>query len=329
MRWKPELEELLRRARPRDGRPERVARARATPAARTGRFSEGEGIAGQDLTIEDDVAVTGGLARIDSNVSFADTSAVAVAAGATLELTGSNGYRGEFSGDGTVRHEGQALLGTLPVIASNFVQAGEITTFGIGGESQIATQTLRFESGSETTLFGDLRVRGVTTIEDGSLWSGDGDLIVDERARLEGAAVLGVDVINEGVVAPGSSPGMLTIDGDYTQTGRLRIELGGTQPSVEHDVLSVLGRAELGGVLEMILTDGFVPAPGDSFDILGFGPAGVGGAFAELDLPELGGSGFWDTSALYSAGRVTFVPEPGLAALLALGLAVLHSRRRR
>jgi len=284
-------------------------------------------IAGQDLTIEDDVIVTGGLARIDANASFADTSSVDIDAGATLELTGSNVYRGEFVGDGTVRHEGTALLGTLPVLASNFVQAGEITTFGFGGESQIATQTLRFESGSETTLFGDLRIRGITTVEDGSLWNGDGDLIVDDRARLQGSAVVGVDVINEGVVAPGASPGILTVDGDYTQTGLLRIELGGTQPVVEHDVLSILGHAALGGVLEMLLTDGFLPAPGDDFEILRFSSAGVSGAFDELDLPDLGGNGYWDMSALYSAGRATFVPEPGTFALVAIGLAALRSRR--
>jgi T5SS/PEP-CTERM-associated repeat protein len=65
--------------------------------------------------------------------------------------------------------------------------------------------------------------------------------------RVEGA------VINGGRVAPGSSPGILTIDGNYTQQaqGELEIEVGGTTPGVQHDKLVVTGAASLAGRLNV------------------------------------------------------------------------------
>jgi hypothetical protein len=285
-------------------------------------------IAGQDLEIEDEVAVTGGLAFIDANVFFDSTSHVEIGAGATLELTGSNLYRGAFTGDGTLIHAGSALLGTTPFVASHLVQDGSIRALGIGGESLLDTETLRFDPGSETELFGDLRVRGATTVEPGAVLTGSGALIVDAGSSLGGEGAIGVDVVNEGTVRPGASPGLLTVGGDYTQSGRLSIELGGTLPGIEHDVLSILGHATLGGVLELSLVDGYVPAPGAAFEILRFSRLGVSGAFDALVLPDLGGNGFWDLAALYTGGRATFVPEPGSVALVGLGLALLARRRR-
>jgi hypothetical protein len=284
-------------------------------------------IAGQDLTIGDTVVVTGGAARIDSNAAFLDTSHTTIGAGATLELTGSNTYRGTFEGDGTLAHRGSALLGTTPLAVPHLDQDGRITALGLGGESLLDTQTLVFDDDSETRLFGDLRFRGAATVVPGAVFTGSGDLIVDAGASLGGTGTVDVDVVNEGTVAPGSSPGRLTIGGDYTQLGRLEIQLGGLLPAVQHDVLSVLGDATLGGVLELILIGGFAPGPGDEFAFLEVDGA-THGAFDELVLPDLGGNGFWDVTELYSAGKATFVPEPGTCALVAIGVALLGKRRR-
>lgn len=286
-------------------------------------------ISGQDLEIEDDVTVAGGAAFIDANVFFHATSHVEIGAGASLELTGSNLYRGAFTGDGTLIHAGSALLGTTPFVASHLVQDGAITALGVGGESLLDTETLRFDPGSQTELFGDLRIRGAATVETGAALTGSGRLIVDAGSSLGGDGTVGVDVVNEGTVGPGSSPGLLTASGDYTQTGTLSIELGGTLPGVEYDVLSILGHATLGGVLEVILLDGYVPAPNTEFQFLRFSRLGVSGAFDELVLPDLGGNGFWDVGALYTGGRATFVPEPGSSLLLAFGLGLLRLRRAR
>ena len=48
---------------------------------------------------------------------------------------------------------------------------------------------------------------------------------------------------------PGLSPGQITINGTYTQTssGALNIELGGTTPATQYDVLTVNGSVTLDG----------------------------------------------------------------------------------
>lgn len=284
-------------------------------------------IAGQDLEIGGEALVAGGLARIDSNLTLLGSSRVEIGPGATLEATGSNVYRGAIVGDGTLEHRGTTILSSsTPYAISNFVQAGELRALAFGGEATLATQTLLFDSDGTNTLTTDLRIRGFATVEPGAVFTGDGTLIVDERGSLGGSGVVGVDVVNEGVLSPGASPGHLQIGGDYTQTGLLRIELAGPTAR-EYDRVSFLGHAQLGGTLELILSNGYLPAPGAEFELLRFSRLGSGGAFDEILLPNVGANGFWDLSALYTGGRATFVPEPGTLALVALGLAVLRRRR--
>jgi hypothetical protein len=283
-------------------------------------------IGGQDLTIGDDVTVTGGRAVIDTNVAFLDESHTEIFAGASLELTGSNSYRGTFAGDGTLVHQGSALLSSTPLAVPHLVTDGRFTALGIGGsEALLDTLTLRFADDSETRLFGDLRIRGAATVDPGATFTGDGSLIVDAAATLGGDGDVGVTVVNEGTVAPGNSPGRLELLGDYVQTGKLEIQLGGMQAGIEYDVLSILGDATLGGILELSLIDGFTPAAGAEFTFLEIGGA-ILGAFDEIIVPTYGANS-WDLTQLYSSGKATFIPEPGTFALVALGLAVLRRSR--
>ena len=112
---------------------------------------------------------------------------------------------------------------------------------------------------------------------------------------------MGGDVNNSGgVVAPGNSPGVLTIEGDYTQgsEGILSIEIGDG-----HDQLVVNGTATLGGSLEVTLIDNYSVNPGDSFDILDF--ASIVGDFATINLPD---GLLWDVDSGTLITEV--VPEP-------------------
>jgi len=73
-----------------------------------------------------------------------------------------------------------------------------------------------------------------------------------------------------GTIMPGSSPGDLTINGDYTQgsAGILALELGGTTPGAQYDQLVVNGNATLGGTLQVSLVNSFLPATNDTFNVV-------------------------------------------------------------
>ena len=93
-------------------------------------------------------------------------------------------------------------------------------------------------------------------------------------------------VTNSSLLAPGNSPGITDIVGDYTQTAdaTLQIEIGGLSPGPGtpvnngYDQVNVSGLATLDGTLEVSLLDDFVPGVGDTFDFLTFGS--VDGHFA-------------------------------------------------
>lgn len=63
----------------------------------------------------------------------------------------------------------------------------------------------------------------------------------------------------DGTLAPGVSPGITVVQGDYTQQpgGTSAIEIGGTTPGTEHDQLNVTGTASLAGTLEISLIAGY------------------------------------------------------------------------
>ncbi len=108
---------------------------------------------------------------------------------------------------------------------------------------------------------------------------------------------------NAGSVDPGASPGILTVTGDYPQTssGALNIEIGGTTVGTDYDqlIISGSGTATLAGDLNVSLINGFVPALGNTFQILTY--ASQSGAFT-VNHPITGGFG-WDIT--YGASAAT------------------------
>lgn len=145
-----------------------------------------------------------------------------------------------------------------------------------------------------------------------------------------GGTVLG-DLVVGGKVAPGESPGILSVGNvRFASGGTLEIELGGTVRGTGYDVLASSGNMVLqeGSALVVTLVNSFIPDLGDQFDILDF--AGASGHFTTIDLPPLGSGLSWDTGDLYTSGTISVAPEPAAVLLLALGgLAVVARRRGR
>ena len=81
--------------------------------------------------------------------------------------------------------------------------------------------------------------------------------------------ITGAVANNGGTLAPGNSPGTLTINGDYSQsgTGLLLQEIEGPDPS-QYDRLVVSGTANLDGVMVLQSTAGYQPADGQAFDVI-------------------------------------------------------------
>ena len=106
-------------------------------------------------------------------------------------------------------------------------------------------------------------------------------------ATFFGTAGFGIDgggeVYLEADVTPGSSPGLETFGGNvhFGVLSNLQIEIAGTVPGAEFDVLNVLGDVTLGGSLDVSLLNPFSLSPGQSFEIIDVGGS-LSGSFLGL-----------------------------------------------
>ncbi len=100
-------------------------------------------------------------------------------------------------------------------------------------------------------------------------------------------------VFMEGDLSPGNSPAAVNFGGDlhFGALASLQSEVGGMLAGSQYDQVLVQGTATLDGTLNVLLTNGFVPAPGDTFEI--FSAASIVGTFSSASLPNLPGSLEW------------------------------------
>jgi hypothetical protein len=99
----------------------------------------------------------------------------------------------------------------------------------------------------------------------------NGDLDISGTLKGNGTLVQNGTLTSTGTLAPGLSPGTLTITGDYDMDGTTYdCEINGTTAGTQYDVINVSGNASLtGGTLNV--TWGFTPAHSQTFEILSCG----------------------------------------------------------
>ncbi|MEX2308955.1 MAG: autotransporter-associated beta strand repeat-containing protein [Pirellulales bacterium] len=155
-----------------------------------------------------------------------------------------------------------------------------------GGGTLVLTGANTYDGG---TLMNEGRLLVNNTTGSGV---GTGDVTVN-AGTFGGSGFIGtpgdtsnVTVNNNARLAPGNSPGELTVFGDVTfsaATTFFDVELA----SIGFDTLTVNGAASLNGTLNVSLLDGYTPAGGTTFEILS-ASSGVSGTFSNVVLPSAG-----------------------------------------
>jgi fibronectin-binding autotransporter adhesin len=243
----------------------------------------------------------------------------------------SNGDGSYLLSGGTLTISGaMTLTGSLAV----FDATGGVAT--IGNISNASTVIVGVGNGTIGNLTVDgnyTQSAGLTQI-DGSLTLANGGAFDLSGGTLKGSGTISGPIFNlGGKVSPGDSPGQLTINGNYTQSGGTSVfdvVLGGNTPGTDYSLLTIAGAASLAGTMEVDLYDGFAPHVGDQFTFLTAG-MGVTGGFSKLTS----NNGQFGYTVDYGTGdnvveiTVTSVPEPGCAAIAAYATMLLVRRRRR
>ena len=238
-----------------------------------------------------------------------NASQIIIESGAELDLVGgAHTYTGTLRNSGLIRHTGGDLRinGSFfnnglylfeAALGDNVEGSGSFTNLGVFERS---------EAGTEGVVGVPFDNQGTVRLPGGALRFG-GPLTNTGTLAGTGTLDLPSPPLVSGIVAPGLSPGVLTIDGSITLAtdARLDIEVGGLAVGTEYDQLSATDTGTLGGTLAVTFVDGFVPSPGESYTLVTCATACVG-AFDTVDLP-LGVVGDVTVSATDVALSITSV----------------------
>ena len=281
---------------------------------------------------------------INGAISGAGAS-LAKSGSGNLTLGGNNTYTG-----GTTVSAGRLIGSTSSLqgaITNNsaleFAQASNGTYSGNMGGSGSFTKT----GAGTLTITGTNTYTGTTTVSAGKLVI-NGNIstsstTVSSGATLGGSGSVRALTINAGgFVTPGNSPGILTVNGNYTQVGQYTAEIAGTTAGAGYDQIDVIGTVDISGGSLVTAFTGSYAQNALLFLLLNDDTDAINGTFAGYAQGATFASyGYMDWQISYTADSVnnTFtggndiavmaIPEPSSCTVAGIGLAMLLGRRSR
>ena len=203
--------------------------------------------------------ITGGGQAMVTGAAQTNIGSVTLAGGTlrfTHDLTNASGAA--IVGDGVLRADGGITnQGSISLAAASNV---------IGNVNNTATGSIRLSGVTPNVFFNDVVNDGAITIDAGSGATFYGTFSGAHGTTGGGTAFL------DGPVSPGHGAALISFGGNVGLASSSSIveELGGTTRGSQYDAIDVAGSATLAGSVAVCAINGFVPLPGQSFNVLGF-----------------------------------------------------------
>ncbi len=293
-----------------------------------------------------------------ARINISDTGTASVGFNIGRE-TGSNGTINVSTGASinVTGPQARAFIGRGGTGVLNLTEGGKTTLTGTGSGGAVVDIGRNAATGGASTGNGTVNIDGTGSLL--TVQSGAGAAIINvgtngNTGKLDvrnGGKVVAQDVmvntngtltggggmisalvtVNGGILAPGNSPGTMTIDGDLAfNSGTLEIEIG----ELSSDFLDITGAASfLAGTFAFSFLDGFLPTSGSSWQFLTANGGISGWSNLSVSVAGLNSDYSWFISE--AGNNLTFnvaaVPEPEIYAMMGLGLGLLGwvGRRRR
>ncbi|MGA2062197.1 MAG: DUF3466 family protein [Thermoguttaceae bacterium] len=272
-----------------------------------------------------------------------------VPAGGTWMLTTAKAISadGWVAGEGTFDPDGAGPLASYTRLWVAQVGLGGTWTQATGGTwgrgpnwstgtpaMQVGNAVFNLNSAYTVALDRDELTKTITisagTVEidcNGHTLSTESGLSIANGATLKGTGTIISNITNAGTIAPGNSPGILSINGSLTNSNTLEFEIANLS---SHDKINVTGVFSAAGTIAVKLLNGYAPADGDMFNLMSFGSFANSGYVFDFSQAGLPAGMQWDTVIFATTGSISVVPEPGTLALLCTaGLGMLTCVWRR
>jgi filamentous hemagglutinin family protein len=240
---------------------------------------------GGDITISP--AQIEAIANTGTAVLLQANNDITLAADSDIEINNLSGEGGNL-----VFHAGRSIMlnssitsdGDVNLYANDIAANGVQAAYRDSGVAEITMAegtAINSDGGVLIHMLDGLSAGTVGAITLATIHAADidflGNVLVTHGGRLGGNGTIDGDltVINA-TLAPGQSPGSMTITGDLTlgSGSVMSIEFGGTGAG-EFDSISVGGVAKLGGALELLSYNGFIPPVGSDIAFLSGATSGV------------------------------------------------------
>lgn len=255
------------------------------------------------------------------------TGAAATLAGSDMEFQGQSAF---FRGTGTTGEMALNVNNKTTLSGGLAVSSGSGTATGVtvGG-----TGTLIISGTSSGFVDRITTANSVKLVINSSDFGAD--VSVSANTVLGGAGTLKAVTLNGGTIAPGNSPGVLSMASLAGTNGTFLFEIGApTTRGNTYDGIDVTGALTLGSgsLFDFTKLDSYAFKSGDSYDLFNWGSLVTGSADAAIlqnlqtalnaDL-ALTGDLSWDVNSFLTTGAISVIPEPSSQLLMMLGMAGL------
>ncbi len=250
-----------------------------------------------------------------------------------------------WSMEGEMNLSGVSHLYETRVAGSTMIVAGQLHV--TGGRVRINADTTYSDSGplgpaqvSIGPADAALRMHGNTVVHEGVEFSGHGTFVNATSGQIlfhNGVTLNDIGLENHGDFEIGELTGVASVD-RFANMGSWTVDIGGYLAGAGHDLLLVSGATELGGWLEVRMTDefdlNFLPEIGDEFTIL-YSGGSLSGTFLNDPTSSFRGQTYhWDV--LYNPHDLTLqltgisaIPEPACGmVLVGVSMWIFRFRRR-
>lgn len=252
---------------------------------------------------------------------------VHIGRGGTGVLNLTDGGKTTLTGTGTA---GAALnIGNNAVTGGASTGNGTVNVIGAGSVLKVQSST-----GQATVNVGFNGNTGLLNVTNGGRVEAQEVRITATGSLMGNGTINALVTVNGGSIAPGNSPGTLTIDGDLVfNSGTLFTEIAGLNAG-QFDVLDVNGTASFAaGTFAFSFIDGFLPASNSQWTFLTAANGISGWENLSLTVTGLDSSYSYflssDGSNLAFNVAIAPVPEPETYALMVAGLGFLGFTARR